>query len=397
MWGSVASGNNLPSYASDQVNEWAGTGSPAITGVTLKTAFYNSGLDKKVRLFKSAATFNATTHTYNQTLFIPLRYIHPFFEKLDFPIINTRFQINFYTPFNVGSTAVVVNCPFHHGGIVTTAGGTASPAVWTAASDVQATILGPTFLYYRKVTYLPEDNAKVSEMIKAGHKISLEYMSMDFYPSIALAQAPGNARIDLVSSSTVAPVRIWALALPQGYVQGTIGTAVGTVTALDPYGTPYRMQTIPFAANNYLARGNILINSQRYYDNDLGNNTLIGGQGLPTSFHDFWEVLEEQTVGHGFKENLGSLLGLNDFYSTYNFNVYDVSRLRDRLPNPSESVNIQHSYMLGPVTVASPASTSQTNSYTSTSDMLYIVERNTVAQFVFSSGAVSVAIGSQAT
>lgn len=345
-----------------------GVGGTPILPITSVNPLYNEGFDNRIRLFKANSTVGtsglAAALSFNMTLFLPLRYIHPFFEKLDFPIINTRFQINFYTPLISDTAAVTINCPF----LTATANSAATQIAMPAPA---AKIVGPTFMYYRKVTYSPEDSAKVGAMIAKGHKITMEYPSMDFYPSIGAGAVAGYAAgskvTDLVSPSTVAPLRVWQLMMAVGYVAGSLAN----------------IQQEPFVTNTYLVLANILINSQRYYDNDLGGN------GLATARHDFWEVLDEQTVGHGFKENLGTLIGFRDFLTNYAFQVYDVSRLKNRLPNPSEAVNLQVQW--------TSAAANPPGAVTANSIPLYLVERNTVAELIFSSGAVSVAIGSQAT
>jgi hypothetical protein len=267
-----------------------------------------------------------------------------------------RFQINFLTPVTSTFQALTANCPIMHGINNSNISGAAVPM-----DDAEIRISGTTYLFYRKVTYAPEDMAKISAMIARGHKITIEFPSTDVYPSIATNVAPNSTRTDLVSPSTVAPLRVWQLLLPAGYFAGSLAN----------------IQSIPMVTNSTLTRGNILINSQRYYDNDLGQQ---GG------IHDFWQVFDEQTVGHGFKDNLSSLIGLQDFLTNYNLNVYDVSRLKDRLPNPAESVNLQVNY----------TTSSSNGGVTNNSDVLYLVERNTVADIVFSSSAVSIALGSVA-
>lgn len=337
--------------ATNQNSEFVGTGGPPITQITTRTQTYNSGFDQRIRMFKTSSTF--ATGVFSLTCFIPLSVIHPLFANMDYPVVNTRFQINLYTATT--SQNLTLNCPVLRG----------LNAAGTALSPIQVTVASTCYIYYRKVTYSAEDTAKVGQMISSGHKIVCEFPSYDYYGSIATGVAPNATRTDLVSPSTVAPLRVWQLALPAGYFSGSLGDT---------------LQTTPFQTNSLISRGNILINSQRYYSNDLGAN-------LTNSFlHDFYTIFQEQTQALGFADQLGSLVGYSDFINHYNLNCYDVSRLKDRLPNPSEAVNIQVQYTLA----------DGNGSVTNNSDILYLVERNTVLIMVFSSGSVSMAIGSAA-
>lgn len=355
---SLSQWSSAPRVATNDQRPFTNDGPPP-TVVANVNPVYNEGFDRRIRLFKQHATFAAGV--FSLVCFIPLCYIHPFFAALDFPIINSRFQINFFTPMNNSTAAVTLNTPIIHGPFNSNNAG--APVAMT---DAQMSISSTCYLYYRKVTYSPEDQAKVANLLSKGHSITFEYPTTDFYPSIAQGLAANTTRTDTVSPSTVAPLRIWQLLLPAGYVAGSLAN----------------IQQVPFVTNSYLTRGNVLINSQRYYDNDLGAN------GAATAQHDFFQVLSEQLVGHGYKDNLGSLIGFNDFISNYAFQVYDVSRIKDRLANPSEACNLQVVY--------TTAAANPVGAYTATSDSLFLVERNNVAVMRFSTGDLSIAIGSAA-
>lgn len=353
--------------------------------------YLNAGMDKRIQLFKTNSSFSAGT--YSAAVFLPLRYLHPFFEKLDFPVINTRFQILLYTASQQAGTALN-GMPMVIGQQQAVAPVANAVAVGATMPPVNVAIgtnngantsaYGNTcFLYYRKVTYSPEDTARVGKMLQSGHTVTLEYPVCDYYPSITLNQAYTNLnnRTDLVSPSTVAPLRIWQLVLPAGwFANGTTTIAAANSWAPTQSGSLGAQQQVPFQTNSTLSRGNILVNSQRYYDNDLGANQN------GTSYHDFYEVFEEQTIGHGFNDNLASVVGFYDFVGPLNLVVYDVSRIKDRLANPSEAVNLQCQYTV----------TQANGTITNNSDVLYLVERNVVAVMRFDQGAVSIAIGSQA-
>jgi hypothetical protein len=315
---------------------------------------YNEGFERRIRLFKSNASFAGGTFTLY--VFLPLRYLHPYFEKLDFPVRNIRFQINFNTPLNNSNAAVIANTPILH---------TANNAAGAAMSDAQIQISGATYLYYRRVIYEPADELRIGQMLARGHKITIDFPVTDFYGSTALNITPGqNGRTDPVSSATIAPLRIWQLLLPAGYAAGSLAN----------------MQQQPFQTNAVVTRGNVLINNQRYYENDLGAN---GGTSWA---HDFFEVLSEQMVSHGYKDNLGSVIGMKDFAGPYNINCYDVTRLKGRISSPSEGVIISVNY-----------STQSTNGFvTNNSDCIYLVERNITCVMDFSDGGCQIALGAQA-
>lgn len=353
--------------------------------------YLNEGFDRRVKLFKTNSSFSAGV--YSAAVFIPLRYLHPIFEKMDFPVINTRFQILLYTasvqagtplngmPVLVGQQQAVA--PVAGNVAVGATQPTVNVAIGTNGGATTSAYGNQCSLYYRKVTYSPEDTAKVGKLLQSGHTVTLEYPVCDYYPSITLNQAYTslNNRTDTISPSTVAPLRVWQLILPVGWFANGLTTILSNNSwAPTVSGTAGAQQQVPFQTNSTVQRGNILVNSQRYYDNDLGANQN------GTAYHDFYEVFEEQTVGHGFSDNLASVVGFYDFVGPLNLNVYDVSRIKDRLANPSEAVNLQCNYQV----------TQQSGTVTVQSDVLYLVERNVVAVMRFDQGAVSIAIGSQA-
>ena len=136
-------------------------------------------------------------------------------------------------------------------------------------------------------------------------------------------------------------------------------------------------QLIPFVTNGYVDQANVLVNSQQYYDNNL------------VQPHDLWEVFEEQTIGHGFKDNLSSIISYTDWLTNYRYNVYDLTRIKNRLKNPSESVNLSIRCTAAKTPIPGALTSGQF-------DNLFIVERQTIADIVFTSGNVNIAIGSAA-
>jgi hypothetical protein len=337
----------------------------------VKNSAYNRGFDRRVKAFKENSTFTTTgsdetlVNTFTTTVDIPLSMLSSFFKALDFPIINARFQIVFGTPVTNSSTAIINDCPIMHA----TYNSALTPV---AMSDAAISIMGTCQLVYQRVTYSPQDNARVASLVNSGHRMVISIPIGDYYSSLSSgknAVPNGNTITDLVSPNTVLPTRVWQMFLKQGYTSGQLNFPA-------PPNTP-SIQTVPFVSNGGPVYANVLINNQNYYLNDID------------STHEFWHIFQEALVSYGFIDNLGAGLSYEDYLQNYRIQLFDVSRIGNRLVNAADPCSIQVRYR----TPGAPGSVTYPDGNNVT-DVLYLVEREIIVELLFAQGVVNVSVGS---
>ena len=309
---------------------------PSTTNYGGNSTTFNSGLLNRSILIQNLATFSAGVFSF--TAIIPLKLIHDFFMQLDFPIINMRFQINFLHSFGSNNQ--------YPCGIAGT--GT------TAATDIpKFTIgggIGACRLYYRKLTFTPEVAQKLALRMQKGWTKTVKFLCTDFYNILNNNSTVNISQV--ITPSTVRPLRVWTLLYPAGAITG---------------------QTLPspLVATGQLTNVNLSINNINYYQNSLV---------LP---HEFWEQLREQFPNMGSSSTLGSMINYNDFITLYRYHCFDISRLKDRLKNPNDSVSIL-------------LTASRAESAPAAMDYVFLVEREQSVKFHFTSSDVTVTVGPNA-
>jgi hypothetical protein len=349
---------NQPVQAVTAATSIVAGSAPTNTGAYWNSAF-NEGFSKRVQFFKLNATFAGSSATSWQLIVnIPLKFLHKFFEQLNFPLLNCRWQFNFTTPLIAPSTTPSALAATYQPFMVGYQDGATTTAVPAPAAAIGNSYLTQCRIYYRKVTYGATLNEKLNKMLQQGYKKVIEYPVTDFYNSLIAANDASTAsRILLVSSSTVAPLRVWVLPVPTG--QATSSTI--------PFICPANGAT---PGNNEITNANILINNVPYFYNNLV---------FPREFYTY---LQENSVASGFSETVGSLISYRDFLNLHNYTCFDVHRLKDRLGDPNEAVTIQLNIQRN----ASPTGYSV--------DWLVLVERKQVCVLSISSSGTELAIGS---
>lgn len=253
----------------------------------------NAGLTLRTAEFKQICASPFAGATFNATLQIPLSYIHSFYENCKFPLINARwlmsFNINtFATPQRNPMVAYTVANPNETG----------QPTI---------TVTGSTRLYYKSLKFSPELNQKLVQKINHGLVKTVHFKVTDTYQGEANFGASTTNR--LISPSTVAPLRVTVLSPVTGGVSG-LTTVLSSVAQF--------------------TNANILVNNSLYYQNSL--NTA----------QEQYRIVAEQCPSYnsnGDTEN--GLISFSEFLNGYRYLTFDLSRLKDRLKNPNQSVSLQ--------------------------------------------------------
>lgn len=318
---------------------------------------FNEGFAQRIKLFKQGAS-SFTAGRFNMVVTIPLKFLHPLFAALDFPLINTRFQFTFTTPVRFNSAAAGIPSSDYPLMVGVGVGGTTSSTNALRMGIGGDTLLGNTTrIYYRRVTFASDANKKVSEMLTRGYSKTLSYTVLDSYPSLIPTITADTTISQLVSSSTVAPLRMWVAFLPRDAEAQNV--------------SPF----MPFISRAVFSQTNCLVNSVPYYSNNLI---------LP---REHWQVVEEQTISCGSKDNLGAAIGYQDWLQNYRVICIDLSRYKERLVNSSEPVNLILNTSISRMFDPRTGTGTDVN-------MLVLIERAQVIKFTFSSAETSILIGS---
>ena len=341
----------------------------------------NDGFLERVKCLKQGATYTAGT-TVPEVFFatvinIPLRYIHPFFAACDFPLINQRFQLQFglstgdspivrplvgsgaLTAGTIGlvSGAAGLTASFTYPastttGVVQAVTLTPSQAAVAAAGACTVTVANATIpgtnvqinqarLYIKSVKFSPEVNVLLSQKLSSGFVRKIDFYQSDVYMGQGAAETGVTAAgpyTKLVSPSTVRPTRVFLVGMPNG--AATDSTSLSTFIA-------------------QFSNCNVLINNQRYYNQDL------------ITPREQFEILKDQMNG-------GGLITYKDFLSHYRIICFDLSRMGDKMQNENEAVSIQ---------------VQATRVDTVSSDYCWMVERLSRVSFHMSSQDSRVVVG----
>ena len=289
---------------------------------------YNVGFVERNRALLDSAIENDGTYVADKSasftinVHIPLKYIHPFFEGLDFPLINTVLQIDFllnttgsnsqYSPFCYGTLPA---------GTVETGG------------VISATIPAGTQcrLHYRNVQFHGRDQAEVSEKLNNGG-----FNKTIRYPSYSMNRMFTNVASTSkfehqVTAGVKNPKKLLILTPPAGVVDGTTW--------------PSPIVTGPYSLTNL----NVKVNGARQYNSDL------------SSLYELWEELKKAMPPSISGLSTSSQLTYSDFVKTHRIHYLDISRYSHRVsgdPNALVSISV----------TANPTSATAV-------DIIYLIER----------------------
>jgi len=226
--------------------------------------------------------------SYSLTITIPLKLVHSFFDSLNFPVINDSFEITIKTTNNSSCSFPPMTVPT----------GTYAPSI---------TIRSQCRLYYRKLEFTPEDDLLIAEKFEKGFSKMLYYTNCDFFQPSNCLNNTSTSLTQLVTSSSINPIRLWVMMYPQGLLVLQVAS------------------NSPYVANIQALTSNVKI-----------NNTNMFEQNLET-VNEHWEQLKEQLVYYdGFSDSNKSQVNYNDYLKHYSgYHVYDLARNKYKLVSPN--------------------------------------------------------------
>lgn len=224
---------------------------------------------------KTVSSTAPTVSSYSFDLKLPLRYLHSFFEELDFPLINDQMELTIMTTNN----STVSN----YTPLMTPTGGYV-PTI---------TIRGPCRLYYRRLEFNAREQQLVNSMVSQKVSKDVHFLKSDWYQPL-LANTSTSVT-QLITASSINPVRVWSVMRPAG-------------NALLSVAGQSQIAPVPTITSN------LKVNGSRLFDSDL------------ETVHDHWEQLKEQLVDYveGTNKSQITYMDYLQFYQGYG--VYDLIR-----------------------------------------------------------------------
>ena len=280
---------------------------------------------------------------FNTTLNIPLRYISDFFASLDFPIINSRFQITFHLNTTNAASSYSPMC------MGTTLAGSKETG---AAPVINITAGSQPLLYYYKVSFATLQAELVAKRLLTNFRKTIVYTQTDIdYTQTNVASTSLFQRT--VATAVNAPKRVWILSYPTG--------VVNSVDWPSPLVT---------GATTGLTNVNVTVNGTKYLSNNLN------------SLSEQYAALCSAMAPNGMNGEANQMISFGDFCKTYRLICLDISRSGNRQFDPNAPVNL--------LVEAAPSTNTA-------ADIIYLVEREMKVHLTFGATPVVVEIGPNST
>jgi hypothetical protein len=300
------------------------------------TSETNGGFKDRIGWLKQVS---AGTDTWTSVINIPLRYIHDFFDKMSFPMVNNQFQFQFLTNFYTQNAfnPFMVNSDTPPDRPLITIGGAANP-------------YQNCRLYYKSITLSGEMQSKMAARLKAGFTKQVYFRCTDTYlpQGTTEVNVNGGGQLSrLITPNVVHPLRVWLLA---------------------PVTGGYSTHSVLGAPRGAFTNANIQVNGSNYYKNNI--NTPA----------EWYSILRDQFPGAGDSNTSGGLVAYPEFLGNYRLNCFDIRRIHERLA-PNEAISLS-------VTAQRADAAGGTRF-----DYYYVVEREQCVTFNISSGSLEITVG----
>lgn len=252
-------------------------------------------------------------HIFYYRAVVPVKFLHDMFMQMKSPIINLGLNLTLYLTQQNGPAGTNTIFPAlqtsNNVGLIT--GGqdnTANPAIFYGQGFGGAEACR---WYYRTVKFSPTDTARMAEMLTTGFTKSFKFISTDFNQASNTVGTGSQFYQYQFATSSVHPLRCHA------YFAPIINNGTTTVNALSTF------NYAPGVEPSLWLQTNVTVNNIPYYRQNFQNQ------------QDQWEIVREQ-----FNPDGGAMLMYTDFLGYKRCNLFDVTRLADRLPSPTEPVNL---------------------------------------------------------
>jgi hypothetical protein len=324
------------------------------------TVFQNSAYYQYVPAGTAMPSGNANPnggHVYFYVVKAPLKLLHDFWMQLKFPIVNVGFNMQYYFAQTQGVNPNIQYPPLEIGANNTIyAGGldtTGSPAIFYGVTPGGGT---GCRLYYRACKFQPADTARMAQLLTTGFTKSFKFMSTDWIVPAVNVIGVGNTQVQqMIEQSVVHPLRVWVLT----------------------YANNLNLNPTPAAGQGSFIRSNVyssgVVTGSFTNTNILVNNVPYWRQNFQTPT-DMWNQVKEQFPGKG------SMLRYIDWLNYRRIQVFDLTRIADRLQSPTEPVSLIWTGV-------------RNDNLPYNLEMFFLVERMNQVTMRFSSSDVAIVVG----
>lgn len=333
---------------------------------------FNKGFYDRVTIFQNSAYYqyvpagtampsgNANPnggHVYFYVVKAPLKLLHDFWMQLKFPIVNVGFNMQYYFAQTQGTNPNIsyppieigANSAIYSGGLDTTG----SPSVFYGVTPGGGT---GCRLYYRACKFQPADTARMAQLLTTGFTKSFKFMSTDWIVPAVNIIGTGSAQVQQqIEQSVVHPLRVWVLTYANNLnINASPAAGQGSFIRSNVYSSGIQCGSF--------TNTNILVNNVPYWRQNFQTTT------------DMWNQIKEQFPGKG------SMLRYIDWLNCHRVQVFDLTRIADRLQSPTEPVSLIWTGV-------------RNDGLPYNLEMFFLVERMNQATMRFSSSDVAIVIG----
>lgn len=256
-------------------------------------------------------------HVNHYVVKAPLKLLHDFWMQLKFPIVNVGWSMQYYFAQTQGTNPNIsfppleigANSTIYSGGLDTTG----SPSIFYGMTKGGGT---GCRLYYRACKFQPADTARMAQLLTTGFTKSFKFMSTDWIVPAVNVIGTGPTQVQqMIEQSVVHPLRVWVLT----------------------YANNLNLNASPSAGQGSFIRSNVyssgVVTGSFNNTNILVNNVPYWRQNFQTPT-DMWNQVKEQFPGKG------SMLRYIDWLNFRRIQVFDLTRIADRLQSPTEPVSL---------------------------------------------------------
>jgi hypothetical protein len=364
--------NNLD-WANTYSTEFAFAKDTSSTILNSAGTVINAGFNTRGQsLFQNAVltyyplTTGATTayvSLLQTVIYIPFRFIHSFFDNMDYPTKGIRWLINFALCKELNPNATYPGFVYNSTNITT------APTFFVgAAPNGSAVVIGNQsypgcFMGYNSITLPNMFQQKVAELSLNG-QLNTKYVRFavtELYNSFTNIAAALNST--QLSTGVVKPIRLWIFGCPTGNL--TSSTALNTT-------------------NMSLSSLNVRINNTNRYTQPLQNQ------------RDLWQQVRDQMQNLGSTNDRGSLLQFTDFFTSsytapavttsgsyvyqnglYSIYCIELDYIQERTDDQAVSLIMD-----------------TVGTFSGNSDVVVLVEREMVCKMTFDNNRCDIVVGS---
>lgn len=289
----------------------AGTAAHSHVSITIPEpdVFTNPRLADRVSVFTSS-TSHADPTKFEMIVTIPLKFLHPLFDQLSFPLPNYPMEIKLGLASISNGQDTFMPMVTPEGSLIGKFGADGAPAVQAAVGPAEAPKLSidPTIeikgyapgacrLMLKTVVLKGKDAEEMDKTLTSGFKKTITYLTTDVYQYKGIkSSALGSAYHQVFGENTKRPVRVWAMFPPTGALAETISLFPGTVGPC------------------YVDNCNLKINGKEIRQRNWENQV------------ELYNELRQYQLGSGYRTQQGAPISFSDFNHGTRFYLFDVSR-----------------------------------------------------------------------